>query len=168
MLETMTTILAAGGSLMGLAKGATDIAQNMKSMIDKPDVDTTGAKQLISDLLDRLIRIQTEQIAMNDALLAIDHEQRRIDQFKADSVRYMLTRTEQGSLLYELDESQANGQPAHCICATCYVKHIKSILQPVAHNTLACGQCGGQFFKPDGRASAMFGIAPRSNRFDGF
>lgn len=165
MLEAIAAILTYGGSALGLAKGATDITKDIKALIDKPDVDTSAAKQLISDLLDRLIRLQMEQMAMKTALLELDKEQRRIDRFEADAVRYTLTRTEQGSLVYEFDTSKGDGQPAHCICATCYDKQIKSILQPVGFNTLGCGQCGGQFFKPDGRASIMMGSVSRRDAF---
>lgn len=165
MLEIMTPILAAGASLIGIAKGATDTAKDIKALIDKPDVDTTAAKQLIADLLDRLIRLQSEQIAMKGALLDLEKEQRRIDRFQTEAVRYALTRTEQGSLVYELDQAKANGDPPHCICANCYEKQVKSILQPVAHNTLTCGQCGGTFYKPDGRGSGIM-IGRVSTRYD--
>ncbi len=87
---------------------------------------------------------------------------------KAEAVRYLLTRTEQGSLVYELDDRKAEGEPAHCICATCYQQKIKSILQPVAHNTLLCGQCGGKFFKPDGRGSGIMVAPVRHRGLDGF
>lgn len=155
MLDTMAAILSAGGSLVGLAKGATDTAKDIKTLIDKPDVDTTAAKQMVSDLLDRLIRLQAAQIDMKNALLNLEQEQRRIDRFQAEASRYTLTRTEQGSLVYELDPSKANGQPSHTICANCYENQIKSFLQPSGHNTLTCGICKGTFYKTDGRGSGI-------------
>jgi polyhydroxyalkanoate synthesis regulator phasin len=168
MLETMAALVATGASLVGLAKGATDTAQGIKDLVEKPDVDTAAAKNLVSDLLDRLIKLQAEQIAMQGAILQLREEQRRIDKFEAEAVRYILTRTEQNSLVYELDPSQANGQPTHCICATCYEKQIKSILQPSARNTLTCAQCGGTFYKPDGSDIGILIGKVRRPDFDGF
>lgn len=168
MLETMAALISTGTSLIGLAKGATDTAQGLKTLVEKPDVDATATKNLVSDLLDRLIRLQAEQIAMHGTILQLREEQYRIDKFQAEAVRYILTRTEQNSLVYELDPNKANGEPPHCICATCYEKQIKSILQPVAHNTLKCGQCGGTFYKPDGQDSGIrFGRVQRPD-YDGF
>lgn len=168
MLETITALLTVGGSLMGLSKDATAAAQNIKGLIDKPGGDNEGAKRLASDLLNHLLRLQMQQLALQDALRNLQEEQRRIDRFQAEAVRYVLTQTEQGSFLYELDPDHANGEPAHCICATCYEKRIKSILQPVAHNTLTCGVCSGRFYRPDGRGSGiMIGRVSRRDT-DGF
>lgn len=168
MLEAMATLITTGTSLIGLAKGATDAAHGLKALVEKPDVDATAAKNLISDLLDRLIRLQAEQIAMQGTILELREEQHRVDKFQAEAVRYVLTRTEQNSLVYELDPAKANGEPAHCICAACYEKQIKSILQPVARNTLTCGRCGGTFYKPDGQGSGIMIGRVRRPDFDGF
>jgi hypothetical protein len=105
---------------------------------------------------------------MQGALLGLDEEQRRVDRFQSQANRYALVRTELGSLVYELKPGHADDQPAHCICATCYEQQIKSILQPVAHNTLSCRQCGGQFFKPDGQGSGIMVGPVRRPGFDGF
>lgn len=168
MLENIPALIGIAASTIGLAKGATEVAENIKGLVDKPGGDNEGAKRLASDLLDRLLRLQMQQLALQDALRNLQEEQRRIDRFQAEAVRYVLTQTEQGSFLYELDPGHANGEPAHCICATCYEKRIKSILQPVAHNTLTCGVCNGRFYRPDGRGSGiMIGRVIRRDT-DGF
>ncbi len=164
----LEAIMTLAGGAIGITKGATEIAQNVRGLIGKPDADPEATKKLVSELLDRLIRLQTEQLAMQSAILDFQQEQRRIERFQAEADRYELKRTEQGSLIYELKQSQANSDPSHCICATCYEKQIKSILQPVAHNTLSCGTCGGTFYKPDGQGIGILVAPRRRTDFDGF
>lgn len=154
MLESLPAMVGLATSALGLLKGATDIANDIKDLVEKPDIDTGATKQLVSDLLDRLIRLQAEQLALKGTVMDLQEEMRRVDRFEAEAARYALQRTELGALVYELQDSQANGQPPHCICATCYEKRIKSILQPVGHNTLGCTVCGGTFLRPDGRSGA--------------
>ncbi|ETD85757.1 hypothetical protein ACTTAF_06340 [Rhodobacter capsulatus] len=168
MLETISALVAVGTSTLGLTKSATETAQSLKALFDKPEVDATATKQLISDLLDRLISLQTAQIAMHGTIRDLEQEQRRVEKFEADAVRYALTKTEQGALVYELKPEHAQTEPPHCICATCYQKQVKSILQPVARNTLGCHVCGGKFFKPDGQGSGILVGRVRRPDFDGF
>ncbi|MDO5622564.1 MAG: DUF3164 family protein [Paracoccus sp. (in: a-proteobacteria)] len=145
------------------------IATNVKGLLDEPEFDEIAAKRLISELLNNLIKIQAEQVAMQRAVAALEQEQRQADQFQAEAIRYRPKRTEQGSFVYELQPTHANGEPIHCICAACYNKKIKSILQPVQHNTFECGTCGGRVFMPDGQGSGiMVGRVPRDDRFDGW
>ncbi len=168
MLETMTALFGAAGGLIGLTKEATGLVNDIKHLVEKPDIDTVATKKLISDLLDRLITLQTEQIAMQSAILEFREEQRRIEHFKAEADRYALRRTELGSLVYELKPGQADAEPTHWICAACYDKQIKSVLQPVAHNTFECGTCKSRVFMPDGRDSGiMVGRVSRRGIFDG-
>lgn len=167
-LETIVTLIGAAKGVVGITKGATEIAQNIETLIDKPDPDPDAAKRLVSDLLNSLIRLQTEQLAMQSAILDFQEEQRRIERFRTEADRYELKKTEQGSLVYELKPSHAGGDPDHCICATCYEKQIKSVLQPVAHNTLSCTTCGGTFYRPDGQGSGVLVARTRRTDFDGF
>lgn len=165
MIEALIPLATLLGVAISAAKDATDIATNVKGLLDDTELDEIAAKRLISELLNNLIKVQTEHIAMQRMIAAIEQEQRQAEQFQAEAVRYRAKRTEQGSFVYELQPAQANGEPIHCICAACYNKKIKSILQPVAHNTFECGTCHGRVFMPDGQGSAIM-IGPVS-RFDG-
>lgn len=154
MLENLPAMIGLATSAIGLVKGATDVANDIKGLVEKPDIDAGATKKLVSDLLDRLIRLQAEQLALKGTVMDMQEELRRVDHFEGEAQRYTLVRTEMGALVYELKQSHAYGQPAHCICATCYERRIKSILQPVGFNTLGCTVCGGKFLRPDGRSGA--------------
>lgn len=169
MLETLLSLLAMLQVATALGKDATDIATSIEGMLDDPDPDDIATKKLISELLNTLIRLQAEQLSMQSTIAALQQEQRRIEQFEAEAFCYAPKKTEMGSIVYELQPAHADGKPIHCICAACYDKRIKSILQPVEHNTFECGTCKGRVFMPDGRGSGiMTGPVRRSSRFDGF
>ena len=167
-LPTIVSLAGLVGTSMTGLKTTTEIAQNIKGLVGKPDADVTATKQLVSELLDRLIQLQTEHVAMQRAIADVLEEQRRTDQFQAETERYALKRTELGALVYELKDVDASGEAAHCICATCYEKQVKSILQPVGRNTLGCNICGGRFLKPDGQSSGIMVASTRRRDFDGF
>ncbi|MBB96957.1 MAG: hypothetical protein CML68_20465 [Rhodobacteraceae bacterium] len=98
-LEAITALIGVGNNAAGMTKTATDIAQNLRALLAKPDPDTQASNRLVSELLERLIALQTEQLAMKNAMLDLREEQHRTERFKANADRYTLKRTEQGSLV---------------------------------------------------------------------
>lgn len=155
MFETLPALVAMAKTSLGLAREATGLAKDIKGLSGKPDDLSDEAKDVISALLDRLITLQTEQLAMQSTIAEFEEEKRRHDRFQAERERYRLAKSEQGSIFYEIDPAQAGGDPPHCICAACYDKSIKSVLQPVAHNTFECATCRSRVFMPDGRGSGI-------------
>ena len=168
MIAEITALLGLTGATTGAISGATTAAKDIKALFDKPDIDVTSAKQLVSELYDKLLKAQTDHISIKGALLDLQEEQRRIDHFKAQAARYALVQTDMGAMVYELKPACAEGEPIHCLCTACYEKQVKSILQPAGFNTLGCPTCAGQFRKSDGRSGAMFGSVPRSSRLDDY
>lgn len=160
--------LAAGiKDAVGLGKGATDLALNLKRLLEKPGGKPDATRELVSELLDHLIRLQAQQIAMQGTILQFHEEQRRLERFQAEADRYVLKRTEQGSFVRELKAAYADKEPVHCICAGCYDKQIKSVLQPVAPNTFECRSCGTKVFMPDGQDNGAKVVPVNRGRLDG-
>lgn len=168
MIENLTAILGLASNGVGILKGATEVTQAIKGLVSKPEVDATATKKLVSDLLDRLVRLQTEQMTMQEELLKFQDEQKRRGRFQSQAHRYAMVKTELGSLVYSLKTDEARGEPPHDLCTTCFEDEVKSVLQPVNFNTLECPRCHATFLKPDGRQAAMMGTVSRSNRFEGF
>ncbi|WP_121064673.1 hypothetical protein [Chachezhania antarctica] len=167
-LEAITALIGVGKNAAGMTKTATEVAQSLRALLAKPNPDTEASNRLVSELLERLLALQSEQLSMQSAMLELREEQRRIERFQANANRYTLKRTEQGSLVRELKASDADGDPIHCVCAECYEKQVISFLQLVGHNTFECGECDGIVYMSDGRDSGIM-IAPvnRSSRFPG-
>lgn len=166
MIAEITALLGLTGATTGVISSAATAAKDIKALFEKPEIDVTGAKQLVSELYDKLIKAQTDHIAIKSAVLDLHEEQRRVDHFAAHAARYALVETDMGALVYELKEASANGEPIHCLCTACYEKQVKSILQPVTFNTLGCPACSAQFRKGDRRSSAVYGSATRRGGFD--
>ncbi|MDD2870114.1 hypothetical protein [Neomegalonema sp.] len=165
MMEHISAALQNAGAVTGLVNSAATAAQSIKGLLGKPDADTVQIRQQVSELLDRLIEIQTKHASIQRDLLDLEERERRRIHFIGEAARYALQRTELGALIYELKPSHANGEPAHAICASCYDQGVKSILQPVGHNTLGCGRCEGRFLAPDGRSSPMIAQRDRPRGF---
>lgn len=168
MLEAAIAI----GTLLNLAitagKGATEIAKDIDELTQSPDVDTSELKELVSRLLDRLIGMQAQQLAMRSALAEFEENQKRLDRFEQQASRYALVQTDFGAFVRELKPGDQAGEPVHCVCTACYDRQVISRLQPIAHNTLGCPTCKATFLKSDGRGSGIM-VAPVSrSRYDGF
>lgn len=170
-MTDLPTLIGLAGSLVGAGEGegegATEIARNIKSLVERPDHDTTELRLLVSQLLDALIRMQAEQITMQDAVRHADEEKRRIERFEAQSSRYTLERSEFGSFAYVIKQSDGKGEATHCLCANCFGNQVQAILQPVDLNKFQCPNCKATVFWPDGRDNGAMSVPTRRGRFDG-
>lgn len=167
MIEHLQAILGLGASVAGLTKSAVETGQAVKDLVSQPDVDAGATQKLVSDLLDRLIRLQTEQLTMQQELLGLQKAEKQRSRFEAQRHRYALTKTELGSLVYALKPTEAGDEPPHCLCASCFDDEVKSILQPVGHNTFECRHCRVTIYMPDGKGSGIMMVpTKRSSMFD--
>ena len=84
---------------------------------------------------------QQEMAAIVEAKGALEKEIAALRAFEAEKVRYAMHQTEAGGITYLVKEDARNGEPSHHICAACYQKSVKSVLQQQGLN-LFCIQCG--------------------------
>ncbi len=84
---------------------------------------------------------QQEMTAIVEAKGALEKEIASLRTFEAEKARYAMHETEAGGITYLVKEDARNGEPSHHICAACYQKSVKSVLQLKGLN-LFCGQCG--------------------------
>lgn len=144
----MTSISSAVLSL----KAATDIAKSLM------DLKASSAIQ------GRVIELQAEILAAQSSALAAQSDQfsllqrigeletdmAELEAWNAEQKRYKLTNFGGGTFAYELKPEEALGEPAHRICANCYQKRTRSILQ--SHGTtygmqelMFCPECKTEF-----------------------
>lgn len=161
-------ILTVGEGATNLITGSASAVKAVVELVRKPNPDLVEIKAIAVDAIDKLMEAKTAQMMQQDKLLELENQIRKRDRFQQESQRYALTKTELGGFVYTLKPDDPSGEPAHDICAACFEREIKSVLQAVNFNTLGCPACGAQVFKPDGRSGAMIGAVGRSDRFSGY
>ena len=153
-LSIITTLAGLiGGSLSGVKSG-TEIAKDIRDLVSKPDPDLSEIKVRLVGLIDQLLHAKEAQMAIQDALLELQREQLRLDRFAQEATRYQLANTDMGGLVYSLKPDDQSGEPPHDLCASCFQRGQKSILQRVGFNTLGCTQCNERVYRSDGTGKA--------------
>ena len=143
----------AGGSLSGV-KSITEIAKDIKDLVSKPNPDLSEINLRLVGLMDQLLAAKQAQMTLQNALLDLQREQQRLDRFSQEATRYQMAKTDMGGLVYTLKPGHENGEPPHDLCASCFQRGQKSILQRVGFNTLGCSQCNERVYRSDGTGQA--------------
>lgn len=136
-------IIAAIGSakaLRELVKAATSLANNNELIAAVSDVN--------SKLMDATAVALESQVAQSHQLARVrelEDELAKAAGWEAQAARYALQEMSIGKFAYALRPQSANGDPLHFLCANCFVKHQKSLLQLNVHNELGqwydCHNC---------------------------
>lgn len=143
--------IAALVSLAGTASQtiltATEIGKNLKQAFRAPEIDVAASKQLVLELLDKLIDAKTTQMEIQEAVLTLQRDLQDRDRFEADLARYALEDTGRGAVVYALKQDDGTGDPPHRLCPACVANRKKAILQPATNrqNCLACPVCNARF-----------------------
>lgn len=114
-------------------KTASDIA---KSFLELKSVSDIQGK--VIDLQSSILSAQSsalaansDQSAMAEEIRALKKEIADVKAWEAEKQRYELKALESGVFAYSLKQVSSGGEPPHWLCANCYTKGIKSILQNV-------------------------------------
>jgi hypothetical protein len=75
------------------------------------------------------IDAKAEQFDLLERIRSLEAELRGVKEWDAEKQRYKLTSFVPGAVAYVLKRSEANGEPGHALCANCYQKGFKSMLQ---------------------------------------
>jgi hypothetical protein len=132
-------------------KTAFDIAKGLK------DIDTAASRNAaVIELQEKILAAREAQTALLDRIGELEKEMARFETWEAEKKRYKLTDFGAGTFAYSLKPEEANGEPPHRICAACYQKNRKSILQ-FAHHSV-----GQDYFDcPECKTKQAFGIYSR-------
>lgn len=126
-MPDVTAISTAWASM----KAASEIA----SALFNAKVDAAAKDQilemrgLIASSLDAVISAKEEVQAARDAERKATDKLLSYENWLEERKRYQLTSPSSGLVVYALKEAEANGEPPHYLCATCYQNAKKSILQ---------------------------------------
>jgi hypothetical protein len=123
----------------------------------------SAVSEVNSKLMDATAVALASQEAQSRYLARIrelETELNKVAGWEAQAVRYELRELSLGKFAYALrPEELAKGEPHHLLCANCFVKHQKALLQLNAHNEMGqwydCHNCKStlhtmQSVRPDG------------------
>ena len=89
---------------------------------------------------------QSDQFTLLEQIRELKAEMAKLEAWNAQKQRYGLKEIVPGSFAYVLKRSEAKGEPAHAVCAACYERGAKSILQDnndplIDKHLLECPSC---------------------------
>jgi hypothetical protein len=126
----MVDVSAIAGTVSAL-KGAIDITQAMIGLRDAQAIQTK-----VIELNSKILEAQSSAFLANEERSALIERVGRLEQeiaalkaWNAEKNRYELTQWGNGAFAYVLKETEQAGEPRHALCANCYQRGAKSILQ---------------------------------------
>jgi hypothetical protein len=105
-------------------KTAFDIAKGLKD-ID----DATRRNAAVIELQEKILTAQTAQSALVEKVGDLEKEVAGLKAWDADKQRYELKQLTMGFFAYIPKEGMERGEPIHALCANCYQRGVKSLLQ---------------------------------------
>lgn len=109
---------------LGAVKAAFDIAKGLKDIDDAARRNTA-----VIELQEQILSAQQAQSALIERIRDLEKEVAGFAIWETEKKRYKLTDYGGGTFAYELKAEAAEGEPSHRICAACFQKGHKSILQ---------------------------------------
>jgi hypothetical protein len=119
---------------LNAVKTAFDMARALKDIHDATERD-----RVVLDLQREILSAQEQQFALVRRVHELEQIVARADAWEAEKKRYQLKDYGGGTFAYELKASEANGEPIHRACATCFQNGKISILQ-FDHHSADSGQ----------------------------
>lgn len=144
----MASISAAVTSL----KTATDIAKGLMEIKTATEIQSKviELQSVILAAQSSALAAQSEQFSLLEKIRQFEAKMAEIEAWKNEADRYQLTDYGGGTFAYSLKPGMERGEPSHRICAACYQKGHKSILQNSGtysgREKVHCPRCEQSFF----------------------
>lgn len=132
---------------LGGIKTAVEIAKELLGFRQKGAISGEAGEHVVQ-LVSALMTAQAAQADLAQAKRDLEDEVKRMKDWNAEKARYQLAEAGGNKVLvYTIKEEIRGTEPPHYICATCYQRGEKSILQPDARmpgrdEFLVCTTCG--------------------------
>lgn len=142
MIEAITGGLGSIKAALEAVKGINAAVTEVKIAEAKSEI--IGNLLTVQQAMGDALRTQLENA---DTIRALEAEIVRLKDWSAEAEGYELADAGQGSLAYRLKGANAEGQPSHWLCPTCFTNRKKSVLQTEKYTLyhtrmLACPPCG--------------------------
>jgi hypothetical protein len=138
-MPDMATIAAAISSLnsaVNIARGMVDLRDSAK--IRSKVIELQSA---ILSAQSNALAAQSDQSLMLQRIRDLEEEVARVKAWNTEKEKYELKETQPGFFAYAIKENARGTEPAHLICASCYQKDQKSILQKHTEHSVRCPDC---------------------------
>jgi hypothetical protein len=112
-------------------KTATDIAVSLVKLKSSADVQAKimELQGIIVTAQASAIAAQSDQFSLLEQIRSLKGQIANLEAWDAEKQRYELKRVYTGAFAYVLKPNASDGEPPHWLCAACYQKGRKSILQ---------------------------------------
>jgi len=137
------------GALIGSIATAGEIAKGMINLRDTAKIQekVIELQGVIMSAQSSAMSAQTDQFALLDRVRKLEKEVADFKAWETEKQRYELKELRPGAFVYSLKEETRNAELPHYICANCYQRGQKSILQQETHmpglvDLWACQACG--------------------------
>lgn len=137
-------------------KAISDIVQGLNAANIQLSINDIkiGLQDHILKAQQALFTAQQAQTESSQKIGELEQEIMRLKNWEAEKQRYELKPLRDGDYAptaYAVKESMTNGEPAHWICANCYQKGVKSILQaetrfPGRALVFVCHECDSELY----------------------
>lgn len=139
MVSELITGLGIFNTLFDTAKGLKDIN------------NSTVRNRAVVELLEKILAAQAAQATLLERVGDLEKEVASFETWEVEKQRYELSDYGEGTYAYRLKKSMQNGEPPHRLCAGCFQKNQKSILQNVGgiysgREKMWCPSCNSNYF----------------------
>jgi DNA-directed RNA polymerase subunit RPC12/RpoP len=137
------------------AKNVIDLLQSaLSAKGGKVDLEEVRkAQSVVFDLHSQLVKAQESASLYEQTISDLKHQIVQLQDWKEEAKKYQLTEFTPGAFAYVLKPGDQTAEPPHYLCATCFTKGQKSILQRTGKNNplYECHVCGSKITLPSGR-----------------
>jgi hypothetical protein len=119
------------GIVVNTLKGAGDIAKGLLSLNTIAEVQSKAIElnQKIIDAQHQMFAANATQTELTQRIRDLEDQLTRLQDWDMQKRRYKMAMPFPGCMVYALQQSMSDGEPAHYLCASCYQRGEKSILQ---------------------------------------
>lgn len=113
------------------AKVAGDIAKGLISLKTMSEVQAKAVEltEKIIDAQQQILAANMAQATLQERVRELEAELARMNDWNTQKLRYKLATPFPDCMVYALQKSMGEGEPAHYLCASCFQKGQRSILQ---------------------------------------
>lgn len=167
MIAEIGSIIALATNGMAAVDKAVSTVTDIRKQFAKDPAAIADLKAELADLANALVDAKLAQAQLKNELLQVQEQVREREDFALQAARYELVTTSLNGSVYSLKPDADGDEPPHDLCATCFQRRQKSILQPAGFNTLRCPVCGTETRKVFGdQPSVMTASVPVRSPFE--